>query len=427
MSSKLLCTMSAVIGLSIGILIGSEFLSRSGSERPVAEPVSINLNSRAPISSSEATAGVSVAKSPAGVVNQTPRDNLDSAIAEALNETYYERQEELFFKIAASISLSDIPAALKRLSKRSEPQLRYVLMNRLLSRWAEADPVRAMAYVASMKISGVRNQSMQVVIAAWVRNDLPAATDWVKKMQPGQQRDQAMYSVVSAMALLDARKALAFVEALPKGGYVQDFRDAVYIQVAMKDPAAAAAIKVPAGHEYIYSTIASQWVLKDPGATIAWATGLPDGSGKLDAIRSLICGLVDSGAVQAARDFAMSQPQGEVRNMALSSIAAQLANVDLPAAVEWMKQLPEDGQARQNALQCIMGEWAQNDPQSAAAYALTMQPGNVQNKIFNPVFYVVAGKLPGSTCRPSGRSGFPTNSLPQNSAGTRLPRRSRLR
>src|SRR6202043_881623 len=85
--------------------------------------------------------------------------------------------------------------------------------------------------------------------------------------------------------------------------------------------------------------IAMQLANSDVQNAIAWAQKLPDGSGKQNALISIVSQWTDSDP-QAAANFALRLSDVPGSKNLLENISRQWARVDVQAAIAWVSSLP---------------------------------------------------------------------------------------
>src|SRR3954452_3248859 len=127
-------------------------------------------------------------------------ENLIYAIQKAVA---HPGDRQLYSEISDIINALD-PGNVRRVVDAIEhlpnPRKRNVFMSMLISRWAEADPPAALAYVRTKGVGAENNDLLSSIVTTWAENDAAAVTTWVTQLPAGQERSQAVQSLVSVLA-----------------------------------------------------------------------------------------------------------------------------------------------------------------------------------------------------------------------------------
>ena len=143
-------------------------------------------------------------------------------------------------KLIDGIDPKDVRPIIERLQALPRERDKSVYLSMLYARWAEGDPLAALAYAQDQTTGTPSDRKMAVssIIRAWAVKDAPAAQTWVMQMPPGQERDRALQSVVSSLAETDPQAALNMLQALPaSGGGRQNYYWPIFSRWASTDPA----------------------------------------------------------------------------------------------------------------------------------------------------------------------------------------------
>jgi hypothetical protein len=135
------------------------------------------------------------------------------------------------------------------------------------------------------------------------------------------------------------------------------------------------------------SAIGYTWAAEEPAAALSWLMQRPAAERSSFNIRNvdksndtLVMGFCDwmESAPAEARAWADALPAGATRDMLQAPIAQALAADGRPEeAIQVLARL--DKAANPNAVAEIASAWARRDPQAAANWAITQEPGPVQS------------------------------------------------
>ncbi|MDB6069997.1 MAG: hypothetical protein JWL81_1168 [Verrucomicrobiales bacterium] len=220
--------------------------------------------------------------------------------------------------------------------------------NILLATWAEKSPKEALAYVVSNNTPETR-ESLFAIFGQLGATDPKAAEAALSSLGEGRKKE-ALRAMSSRMAEDQPLQALALLDRQKAG--LGDFAYySVFAVWSNSDPQAASsyASSLPDGvkRNQALSQVSRSMALKDPDAAVAWAKSLPRSSESLNLVREVI-GTVAERDPQAALALANAQPPREQR-MLLSGIAQNWMSSDPDGAVAWIKTLPE-GATRQECI-----------------------------------------------------------------------------
>ena len=90
-----------------------------------------------------------------------------------------------------------------------------------------------------------------------------------------------------------------------------------------------------------------------PGVLSIWAQKYPD------AVAAYVAALAS----------------GEMKELAVAAITRELAGSDPQMALSWIEKLPDET-VRQGALEPLVSQWSESDPQAAAKFALENSTGD---------------------------------------------------
>ena len=344
---RLRCALERPIGWlmipTIIILLALWFLSR-----PKAAPLGATLAASAVVPAEKARPGHQDSFTRRLSAAESVQSRLLSFVIALDQESESERKELILEHALACIPLDDLPGALESILPVSSPN-GIELRDRLVRRWAEADPAAASIWAGNVSDVNFRGEALKQVAIAWANSDLSAATTWARSLP----EDPAVAEASLALAYEAARTDP--LGALETAGRLSPSPD--------RDAALAHAV--------------SQWAATDPGAARAWASAIPTP----DLRQQLLAAIATSAAAQngsAAADFAATQLEpGIQQDRAAISIVEQWAQTSPTEAAAWVAQFPA-GPLRAAAAQDLAAIWATQDPEAAHQWIARLPEGPVQ-------------------------------------------------
>jgi hypothetical protein len=250
------------------------------------------------------------------------------------------------------------------------------------------DVKKAAEFLESVPSSNNISHNYSNLASNWAQQNPAEATAWVKGLPPGPARQRAVSGLLGALANHDPIKAAKFIEA---EGVTQNTSNQV-------------------------GSIASNWMMQDRKAALAWVESLDLMPNiKSQVISQTMSHLTRQDPQEASR-LALTYTDKTVRENALQALVSQWGSNDPEATQAWIEgnlQDEEKSQAyqrliTQNAYQNpavavdmyreqiaglsaeeveksyrgvatqIASGWAQNDPSGAADWALTLPEGNTR-------------------------------------------------
>jgi hypothetical protein len=224
--------------------------------------------------------------------------------------------------IAAGKALQDPAAALTWAGKLDSEQARVAATNAVFGQWASHSPDKATASLAAISDANLRRQATERLAATWAERSPAEATKWAESLS-GEDRISALSAVWNSSAAEDPRAAGQSLAA-----------------AAAAAGSATATDKLAASA----SSIAAAWTGQSPTDAAAWALTLPD---------------------------------GKIREEALGQVAGEWARYDPTAVSEWINGLPPD-RSRDAAIGQLVNRIVRTDPESAFTWAASV--GNAEKQ-----------------------------------------------
>jgi hypothetical protein len=274
----------------------------------------------------------------------------------------------------------------------------------ILSRWAKADPLRALEFVNQHRDS---RRGRETILSTWAGNDPTAAERWAMANHQGDGPNPHVPAIIDGVARHDLNEALRMAEAMPqsreRGAAVESITRALFLQgadAAMAFPASIADERLRGG---FVAAIANRMVEKDLPQAASWIASLSEGTVQNRAARRVADALARQDISNAAAWVKTLKPEaqveaahGVIRPMSAGNIAATAQWVSTLAgtpnydrAVEefvwscntrapeqsaaWIQGVADPTQ-RRRLYHRMLGEWAQND---AAAVKQWVSNNNV--------------------------------------------------
>ena len=223
----------------------------------------------------------------------------------------------------------------------------------MFSQWANHSPTEAAA--AALQLSGSdRNRVISVIAEAWANQDPEAAYAWVNNLPAGTARNEAIGNVLGGYAAKDPKAAASIATQLP--------------------PVPLRTRRLP-----MSPTLGCS---RTPPRQLLGFSHLPDGAARRYAIDNVVRYDLVYNDPQRATDLLALLPTNNESAGKYEQVANAWAGSDLPAALNWAKQLPE-GTAKQKALQGVGSAWAKTDPAGAITFVLGLPAGNQQSELLS--------------------------------------------
>ena len=279
----------------------------------------------------------------------------------------------------------------------------------ILQSWAATDPVGAAQYFegnksefAMMSMMGRGRGGMsgaETIAAEWAKTDPDAALEWAKTLD-GREGAQATAQAISEIASTDPERAASlaiglegealtsanetiaaewaktdwnaaesFINGLPADQQSQALASAIN-SIASTDPelAASKALLLPEGNsrDNAVETVAEAMARENPAEAAAWLTENGSEDAREGALRDVIQNWVNVDA-EAARSYALEQPEGELRDEAISSYVRSDSNITPQEGVELAEGISDD-RTRTRTIARTTFEWMAEDSAAATEY-----------------------------------------------------------
>ena len=211
----------------------------------------------------------------------------------------------------------------------------------LLSAWAKADPITALAYA---KENTNNRYSTDTILTTWASLDPDAALLWAEANHTGDGANPHMAGVIRGLVASDPQRATALLAAMPLSVERGEALDAMlpYL-LAQGNEAARAWIEAITDDSLRNGAMmrsADRLAASDPAGTVSWLLEKPGEATqrRMDDVYSTWA----RNDEQAAMNSLARLPAGEIRSDALRGIVSSVASADPPRAISLMDRYPAD-------------------------------------------------------------------------------------
>lgn len=242
---------------------------------------------------------------------------------------------------------------------------------RLAEIWAASDPQKALAWAESLEFEQVRTQALMTLYPEWAKHDRESAFAALVSVPGDSLRrnlfDEMAWEVISD-DLPNAEKWVRSLEA-DQQPYALGLLGA---RVAESDPARATALLGEAVDSGACSLawpseeIALAWAQRDPAAAGRWAMTLPEGDIRQHGAEGVARAWVVGDPV-AASAWIATLPAGGERNGATYHLVEGIISTDPASAFRWAGSVTGDPEKRLYLLQRSVDSWTKSSPDATRA------------------------------------------------------------
>jgi len=258
----------------------------------------------------------------------------------------------------------------------------------LFGRWAETDPLAAMAYSDKMGMAGMF--AKPTILQGWASTDPENAAKYFVEhprefammgmgpMSGGRNGGGGASVIASEWAKSNPEAALAWAQTL-KGTDKDQAMAAVVREMAMTSPQKAVQLAATMEGEAktsAFESIASQWGAKNFSEAEAWIKTLPadqQDAAMASAIRSLA-----NKDPQLASQKVAAMADGDAKSRAISEIVDSWSRENPKDAAAWLSSQGTDTNSR--AMRDLIGNWARQDDAGALAYLAAQPAGETRDQ-----------------------------------------------
>ena len=240
-----------------------------------------------------------------------------------------------------SLAPQDFEAAVARFRGLGITEARMGEYAMLLTAWAEADPISALAYTTKNTTSGMATGT---VLSAWASSNPQAAIAWAKANHEGDDANPYMVGIIRGLAGTDPARATALLTEMPFSRERGEALQAMLPHLIKMESADAKKWIADISDEQLrggaISRYAEAMANQDPAGTASWLMeNLTETS--VRSVDEVYSEWARADSVAALANF-QSLPEGEARSRALRGIVMVDARDDAQAAAALMNRFPAD-------------------------------------------------------------------------------------
>ncbi|WP_411847302.1 hypothetical protein AAFN60_07960 [Roseibacillus persicicus] len=243
------------------------------------------------------------------------------------------------------------------------------------------------------------HDSLLLLADEWAARHPKAASEWLHKQAFDDPRNPFLFAALSQWAAADGDAALKWLVAnYPKASSTRDYLFASFIRgVAQKAPERAWAIlnSLPAGPERSGSLdfVLNGWLNQGLPNALDKLENLPatDSPLQIEATQNLLANL-PLAELAEAREWAARLSNDEQRKSAQVAIAANWAQHNQGAALEWAGELSDE--IRPRALAEVATRWARDSPNEAADWLKQTGPASERDLSNRAISWSLVGLDP---------------------------------
>lgn len=294
--------------------------------------------------------------------------------------------------VARAYGRRDAAAALAwAREQRGEP----MLVGAVLAGVAEQDADHALDLALGLTVPMERTRAVQMVASTSARDDATAEAlaNRLLAVDDPQIRDLVAFTVVSMWASRSPERAMEWLLANGRNVAPNAFQQ-LGQQLAMRDPQSAAAYtaQVPdAARETWVNGVAQGYAQNDPRGAIDWLTrfrGEP-WYGRAAGTVAMTVAQRDGAAAARLFDDLDAGADGVPRQQLVNIIATNWANQEPAAAAEWSLDRATE-QEREMAVRGVVGVWVSQDLNAARQWTVRLPPGTARDAALTSVLMASA-------------------------------------
>ena len=374
----LLLAALAIVGTA-AVWAASEFLF-DGSSSPAMAAAEMNKRAALPLvspnprheSDDPSSADLSTSL-PEGIAPPNLSDHLAALLANIREIAALPESPEREAKLKAlinSLPEGDLSALVIFLGKTLPFGSQDVVLNRLVSRWAEIDVLAAASWINGLQSGPLRQQTANVVAILWANKDLAGVSRWIAQWPDGQDRDEVVTNIAYEAARQNPTQALNLAMNL------------------LPDE--------PLAKLVVYAT--SQWATKAPEDAAKWTEQIDDKPLRNQALVSVATAWAATDPNAAVHLALADIPPGRQQDDAVVGIVERWTQIDPQGVSQWVSQFSA-GPLRDTAIQNMVSIWTDQDPSGAAQWLGSLPAGQFRNSAVGAYVSKVAIASPSEAAR----------------------------
>jgi GrpB-like predicted nucleotidyltransferase (UPF0157 family) len=241
----------------------------------------------------------------------------------------------------------------------------------IIQSWAQSDPSAALEAATSMPAGPARSSAITAAVSAWGQQDPSAAVAYAAAISDSTLRSDVLRNLSSSGQIPSEELFTILLDHMPPGDNFQSSISSVLSRWAGEDPAAAAKalLDLPPGRAFSQgaSQVASGWAARGPLAEVVdWARQLPEGEARRSALSAAFGRAAQNDPRAAVKT--LDGLTSEDRSAAIRELSSTWSRTDPQGALQWASSLT-DPDERRRVVHSAVGQWANAEPEQAAAYA----------------------------------------------------------
>ncbi|MGZ0708578.1 hypothetical protein ACWPKO_09585 [Coraliomargarita sp. W4R53] len=294
--------------------------------------------------------------------------------------------------------VSKFPELIDAVGMFTGSAINWQLRSMIATRWAQVDPQGMLAY--AKQDSGMMSYGLySTLFSAWSKQDPQAAYAAALELDSQRSQQAAIQAVVNSIAETEPQRAIEMAkeyygnEISGRGRWLYQ---SIYRNWAQRDGAAArqSALNLEEGiaKTSALSGAMQEWMSEDPVAALAWLDSLPMDSAVYGSRKEVFRNFLNQD-FEVAKDYieSVKDPLDRrkiMENLQFHNLAWQKSYEEIEAVFDWIGTVTT-GQVYDSRVSSIIGAMAQNDPDRAVDFVLSMRPGNARMNALS----AIGGKL----------------------------------
>jgi hypothetical protein len=335
----------------------------------------------------------------AGTDTNSPPLSLAARVEKACAEKKIDGRLAALDELGKTLSVSEIPAAVKTAGRLKELRERVVLTESVLKRWGELAPAAAFAHISEMPEGMMKVESFRGVVPFYAKQDIHAVAAAALKMKPGRARTETVQMLVEEWTRQDVKAVLKWVNELPEGFPKDGARHNIYFIWVHLDPAGISSLvqNLPPSdtRNALMINVAGDWAAVDASNAVKWAETLPVADKEL-ALATIAESWADVNPLAAA-EFALKLAPPELSDRAVLAALERWATQNPQSALSWLAKAPEPLQV--GGVARILNVFAPVSPEAAANWIEQLPAGPLREGAIGNYVEAVCQYDPGAGAR----------------------------
>ncbi len=311
------------------------------------------------------------------------------------------RNQYRLHRLLASLETNQWSAAIAACLNSPQSYNKTLALMELWPQWGRTDPPSALAYADSIQDFQDRKSAIAGIARGWAGADPAAASAWARQLPRNRLKDSAIGAVASALAETDPNSALDLIKTVSAWWEHDGMVFSVFDTWSERAPvdAANAILQLPDNMTTAKTLerVVYVWAKTDLAAARTWAESLHEGNLRSTA-RSTVISYWAGQDGQAAAGYIEQLPDGQEKNELAYNAVLQWVEHDPQPAASWAMQYPDDTTAC-NMTSNLMHTWAESDPDGAARWIEGLPAGDIRDGVINAFAQRTALLDPGRAIR----------------------------